>query len=141
MAEEPPLISSTEEFERLLRQPAKGTYVLRLYVSGMTPTATRAIRNIKAICEERLAGRYELEVVDVYQQPQLAKREQIVAAPTLIKKLPLPLRRIIGDMSNKNHVLLGLELLPFVKSPGGNGQTPKHPTADSRQNIGDGRTP
>ena len=85
-------------------------YVLRLYVTGTTPQSVRAITNIKKICEEHLKGRYELEVIDLYQQPQLAQGEQIIAAPTLIKKLPLPLRRIIGDMSKTERVLVGLDL-------------------------------
>jgi len=76
----------------------------------MTPRAGRAIENVRAICDEHLEGRYDLEVIDVYQQPALAKGEQIVAAPTLIKKFPLPLRRIIGDMSNRDRVLDGLDL-------------------------------
>ena len=87
-------------------------YVLRLFITGMTPRAGRAIENVRAICEEHLAGRYELEVIDVYQQPALAKVAQIIAAPTLIKELPLPLRRIIGDMSNRDRVLLGLDIHP-----------------------------
>jgi circadian clock protein KaiB len=77
----------------------------------MTPRSARAINNLRAICDEYLAGRYDLEVIDIYQQPVLAKGEQIVAAPTLVKKLPLPMRRIIGDMSNRDHVLLGLDLV------------------------------
>jgi circadian clock protein KaiB len=89
----------------------KERYVLRLYVTGMTARATRAIQNVRDICNEHLAGRYELEVIDVYQQPVLAKDEQIIAAPTLVKKLPLPLRRIIGDMSHRDRVLLGLDLV------------------------------
>ena len=101
----------TEDFERLLTQPpGPEKYLLRLYVTGMTPRSTQAIARIKAICEERLQGRYELEVVDIYQQPELAKGEQIIATPTLIKKLPAPLRRIVGDLSNKERVLLGLDL-------------------------------
>jgi circadian clock protein KaiB len=79
-------------------------------VTGSTPTSARSIANIKRICEEHLQGRYELEVVDLYQQPDLAQGEQIIAAPTLIKKLPLPLRRIIGDMTNTERVLVGLDL-------------------------------
>ena len=75
----------------------------------------RAINSIKSICEEHLQGRYELEVIDLYQQPQLALGEQIIVSPTLIKKLPLPLRRIIGDMSNEERVLVGLDLLPRSK--------------------------
>ena len=90
--------------------PAAQRYVLRLYVTGMTPRSTRAIENVRSICEEHLKGRYELEVIDIYQQPVLAKGEQIIAAPTLIKQLPSPLRRIIGDMSNKERLLLGLDL-------------------------------
>jgi circadian clock protein KaiB len=103
--------SSTEDFERLLvQQPSSERYLLRLYVTGMTPRSTEAIARTKAICEERLAGRYELEVIDIYQQPILAKGEQIIATPTLIKKLPLPLRRLVGDLSNRQRVLLGLDL-------------------------------
>lgn len=85
-------------------------YVLRLYVAGQTPKSVDAITNIKEICEENLKGRYVLDVIDLYQQPQLAQGEQIIAVPTLIKKLPLPLRRIIGDMSNTELVLVGLDL-------------------------------
>ena len=88
-------------------------YVLRLYVTGMTARSTRAVENVRAICEEHLEGRYELEVIDIYQQPTLAVGEQIIAAPTLIKKLPLPLRRVIGDMSNTDRVLLGLDIRPL----------------------------
>lgn len=85
-------------------------YVLRLYVTGATPQSSRAIVNIRKICEDHLAGRYELEVVDLCQHPALAADEQIIAAPTLIKKLPLPLRRFIGDMSQTERILLGLDL-------------------------------
>ena len=93
-------------------QPAGGEqYILRLYVTGMTSRSSRAVGNLRAICDEYLEGRYELEVIDIYQQPVLTKGEQIVAAPTLIKKLPLPMRRIIGDMSNRERVLLGLDLI------------------------------
>lgn len=94
------------------REGTDTTYVLRLYITGMTPRAREAIKNIKRICEEELKGRYELEIVDVYQQPELAKKEQILAAPTLIRKLPLPLRKLVGDMSDKERVVLGLEILP-----------------------------
>ncbi len=88
----------------------KEVYVLRLYITGTTPKSLSAISNIKKICEEHLQGRYDLEVVDIYQQPSLAAGEQIIAVPTLIKKLPLPLRKLIGDMSNAEHILLGLDL-------------------------------
>ncbi len=99
------------EFEKTLvdGEPA---YSLRLYVTGATPKSQRAIDSIKAICEEHLKGRYELEVIDIYQQPSLAKGDQIVAAPTLIKKLPAPLRKLVGDLSNMERVLLGLDLRP-----------------------------
>jgi len=89
---------------------ANARYVLRLYVTGTTRQSMRAIVNIRTICEEHLQGRYQLEVVDISQQPALAKGEQIIAAPTLIKKLPLPLRRFIGDMSQTERILLGLDL-------------------------------
>lgn len=85
-------------------------YVLRLYVSGMTPHSARAVRNLQAICAEFLEGRYDLDVIDIYQQPVLIAGEQIIAAPTLIKKFPLPMRRIIGDLSNRERVLRGLDL-------------------------------
>jgi circadian clock protein KaiB len=88
------------------------SYVLRLYLTGTTPQSQRALANIKRICEEHLKGRYKLEVVDIYQRPTLAKDEQIIAAPTLIKSLPLPLRRLIGDLSNEDRVLLGLDIRP-----------------------------
>jgi len=85
-------------------------YVLRLYVSGSTPKSALAIQNLKRICEQHLKNRYDLEVIDIYQQPSLARNEQIVAVPTLIKRLPLPQRRLIGDLSNLNKALLGLDL-------------------------------
>jgi circadian clock protein KaiB len=90
---------------------AADRYILRLYVTGLTPRSARAVDNLRAICDEYLEGRYDLEVIDIYQQPVLTKGEQIIAAPTLIKKLPLPMRRIIGDMSNRDRVLLGLDLV------------------------------
>ena len=86
--------------------------MLRLYVAGMTSRSTRAIANIKEICEEHLEGRYDLQVIDLYQQPVLAAGEQIIALPTLIKKVPPPLRRLIGDLSNREQVLVGLDLKP-----------------------------
>jgi circadian clock protein KaiB len=99
--------------ERAGQTPPAVRYVLRLYVTGMTARSARAVRNLRTICDEFLEGRYDLEVVDIYQQPVLTKGEQIIAAPTLIKKLPLPMRRIIGDMSNRERVLLGLDLVPL----------------------------
>lgn len=104
--------SSTREFEKALRKSEKEKYLLKLYVTGLTPASTKAITNIKKICEEHLKGRYELDVIDIYQSPVLAKGEQIIATPTLIRKLPLPLRRFIGDMSNIERIFLGLDLKP-----------------------------
>ena len=102
---------SMEAFEKsLAKAPKDERYVLRLYVAGMTPRSTQAFASIKAICEEHIEGRYELEVIDIYQHPYLAKDEQIIAAPTLVRKLPAPVRRLIGDLSNKDRVLLGLDL-------------------------------
>jgi circadian clock protein KaiB len=89
-------------------------YVLRLYVTGMTPRSTRAISAVRAICEEFLAGRFDLEIIDVYQQPALIRDEQILATPTLVKKGPEPERRMIGDMSNRARVLAGLGLHELV---------------------------
>ncbi len=85
-------------------------YVLRLYITGTTPRSIRAIDNIKSICETHLKGRYRLEVVDIYKNPSLGMGEQIIASPTLIKKLPLPLHRFIGDLSDTERVLVGLDL-------------------------------
>ena len=102
----------TEEFEKALREESNEKYILRLYVTGMTPKSIKAIENIRKICDENLKGRCELEVIDIYQQPDYAKTEQIIAAPTLIKKLPLPLRKFIGDMSNKDRILIGLDIVP-----------------------------
>jgi circadian clock protein KaiB len=104
--------------EQAARTPPVGRYILRLYVTGMTPRSARAVTNLRTICDEYLEGQYDLEVIDIYQQPVLTKGEQIIAAPTLIKKLPLPMRRIIGDMSNRERVLLGLDLFPSLDELG-----------------------
>jgi circadian clock protein KaiB len=101
----------SKEFEKALSPDIEATYLLRLYVTGTTPKSVHAIANIKKICREHLSGRYSLEVIDIYQKPQLAKRDQIVAMPTLIKELPNPLRRIVGDLSNTQKVLVGLDLI------------------------------
>ena len=85
-------------------------YVLRLYISGSTSKSALAVVNIKRICEQHLKNRYDLEVIDIHQQAKLARDEQIVAVPTLIKRLPLPLRRLVGDLSNLEKVLFGLDL-------------------------------
>ena len=83
---------------------------MRLYVTGATPRSTRAITNLRRLCDEHFPGRYELEVVDIYQQPALAAEGQVVAAPTLVKSLPLPLRKFIGDMSDTQNLLAGLQV-------------------------------
>lgn len=105
-----PSQDATADFELALHETDQGDYVLRLYVSGMTPNSLRAIENIRKICAEHLAGRYQLEIIDVYQQPIFAKEGQIVAAPTLVKELPPPLRKFIGDMSQTERILLGLDV-------------------------------
>lgn len=87
-------------------------YVLRLYTSGSTPRSARAIRNLKRICEARLPGRYQLDVIDIYQQPGLARDDQIIATPTLIKEEPAPRRVMVGDFSRDDRVLAGLSLAP-----------------------------
>ena len=87
-------------------------YLLKLYVTGKSPRAEKAIANLRRICEEDLQGRYELQIIDVLENPQLAEDEKILATPTLIKRLPPPLRRVIGDLSDKEKVLLGLDVWP-----------------------------
>ena len=104
-----------EVFEEALKDSKEKKYVLRLYVAGATPRSTQSIINIKKICEEHLKGRYELEVIDIYQQPVLAKGEQIIAAPTLVKNLPPPLRKFIGNMADVERILVGLDLKPKEK--------------------------
>jgi circadian clock protein KaiB len=103
--------SSTEAFE-LATSPAARKVVLRLFVAGSTDRSVRAIRNAKAICEEFLSNQYELDIIDILQQPDVAREEQILAVPTLVKKSPLPLRRFIGDLSNRDVVLVGLDVKP-----------------------------
>ena len=91
---------------------AEPVYVLRLYVAGTSARSARAIRNAKQICEENLAGRYELEVIDVFKQTGRAREDQVIAIPTLIKKLPVPLKRFIGDLSDRDVVVVGLDVKP-----------------------------
>jgi circadian clock protein KaiB len=105
-----PVRDATAEFEEALRKPDEGRYVLRLYVTGLTPRSMAAIEATKRTCEEYLQGRYDLEVIDLSKHPALAEGEQIVAAPTLVKQLPKPLRRLVGDLSDQDRVLLGLDL-------------------------------
>jgi len=102
------------EFEEAVKRAAASDqrYVLRLYVTGSTPRSSKAIQSIRALCETHLSGRYHLEVIDIHQQPVLAKGQQIIAAPTLIKQLPAPLRKMVGDLSDTQRVLMGLDLQP-----------------------------
>ena len=92
-------------------QPDK-TWILRLYVAGQTPKARAAFANLKQICEEHLRGQYRIEVIDLVENPQLAKGDQIFALPTLVRRLPPPMKKIIGDLSNTERVLVGLEICP-----------------------------
>ncbi len=107
----------TKAFEQALAaQPPAEHYLLRLFVTGTTPRSARAIQNIRAICDDKLHGRYDLEVVDIYQHPEQARPDQIVVTPTLVKKLPLPVRKLIGDLSDEARVLVGLDIVP--RAPG-----------------------
>ena len=104
--------SSTVEFEKLLKDVNRAQhYVLRLYITGTTSRSSRAIANVYSLCEEYLPGQYDLEVVDIYQQPQVAADAQIIAAPTLVKQMPKPLVRMVGDLSRRDKVLIGLNLV------------------------------
>ncbi len=104
-------VNKLEEFETALEASKKdGKYLLRLYVAGINPKSKKAIENLRELCEEYLKDQYELEIIDIYQQPIFAKEGKIVAAPTLIKELPLPIRRFVGDLSDKEKLLIGLDL-------------------------------
>jgi circadian clock protein KaiB len=104
------LRSTTEILEEALNRKSlrRAEYILRLYVTGSTPRSLKAIYNLKRFCEEHLPDDYELEVIDIYEDPDAARAEQIIAAPTLIKRLPAPLRRFVGDLSNPQKLLIGL---------------------------------
>jgi circadian clock protein KaiB len=101
----------TEEYEHALEQKKSGRYVLRLYIAGNNIRSRLAVENVKKICEEYLEGKYELEVIDIYQDKTKNPVDIVLAAPTLIRKLPLPLRKVIGDMTKKDKVLIGLDLV------------------------------
>lgn len=105
--------ASTDDFEKVLSDKPAGKYLLKLYVAGNSERSIKAIERIHEICETHLKGRYQLEVIDIYQQPELARGEQIIAAPTLIKQLPPPLRRMVGDLSRVDRVLVGLDINPI----------------------------
>jgi circadian clock protein KaiB len=106
--------TTTELFEQLVSDSEKQHYVLRLYIAGSTFQSLKALQNIKKICEEHLHGRYEIEVIDVYQQTDEIIDQNIIAVPTLIKELPLPLQRIIGNLSDTEKVLVGLNIIPKI---------------------------
>ncbi len=89
-------------------------YLLKLYITGASPNSVKAVNNIKNICEQFLKNRYELEIIDIYQQPMLASKEQIIALPLLVKTFPLPVKRLIGNMSDKSQVLKGLDLVELI---------------------------
>lgn len=99
------------------RAPAPETWELRLYVAGKTPKSIEAFGNLKRLCEEHLKGRYQIEVIDLLENPTLARGDQILAIPTLVRKLPPPVKKIIGDFSNTERVLVGLNLRPLTKPP------------------------
>ena len=99
-----------DEFEAIEATKKDGKYVLRLFVAGINPKSKNAIENLREVLEENLKDQYELEIIDIYQQPIFAKEGHIIAAPTLIKELPLPIRRFVGDLSDKHKLLLGLDL-------------------------------
>jgi circadian clock protein KaiB len=92
------------------RKQPRSRYLLRLYITGQTPRSLQSVENLRALCDKYLPGQFDLEVVDIYQQPAMAAAGQIIAAPTLIKSMPLPLRRLVGDFSDQERVILGLDL-------------------------------
>src|SRR5262245_26289387 len=104
------IASAAENFEKGERRTSRAEYILRLYVTGSSPRSLRAIHNLKKLCEEYLSGDYDLEVIDIREHPALAREEQIIAAPTLVKNLPIPLRKFVGDLSNIEKLLVGLDV-------------------------------
>ena len=112
--ENEPTNNSSEALDQAITELDDRYYCLRLYIAGTTVNSINALENIKRICEEHLQGRYELEVIDVYQQSGFSKQENIIAVPTLIKRLPPPLQRIIGNMSKTEKVLVGLDIVPKI---------------------------
>ena len=101
---------ATEGFEEAFRRRGEQHFVLKLYIVGATPASQRAIANLTALCEQYLPGRHTLEIIDIYQQPELASTAQIIAAPTLVRLLPEPVARVVGDLSNRDKVLVGLDI-------------------------------
>ena len=107
-----PLHDATGIFEEALKRKAlrRAKYILRLYITGSGSRSMRAVHNLKKICDEHLPNEYDLEVIDIYEDPEAAREEQIIAAPTLVKKLPQPIRRFVGDLSNTQKILVGLDI-------------------------------
>lgn len=110
MEEKKPEKNITEEFLEAIKQKKNRKFILRLFITGITPRSIDAVEEVRKLCEEHLKGHYELEVIDLYTQPQAASTNQIIAAPTLIKLLPLPVRKIVGDMTEKEKLLAGLDI-------------------------------
>jgi circadian clock protein KaiB len=107
----PAKVDGTARFEKLLKKAgSNGRYILRLYITGTTQRSTQAIENLRSLCDDYLPGRYDLEVIDIYQQPKVAREQNIIAAPTLVKQFPNPPKRLIGDLSDRDKVLVGLDL-------------------------------
>jgi circadian clock protein KaiB len=102
--------AASQGFDGYVDASASAHYVLRLYVTGMTPRSTQALAAIRSLCDRHLAGRYDLEVIDIYQHPERAVDDQIIAAPTLVEELPAPLRRLVGDLSDTDRVMIALDL-------------------------------
>jgi circadian clock protein KaiB len=108
---DPPPLDATAAFEQALDRMATEPFVLRLYIAGNSPRSQTAVENVRKICDEYLGGRCELEIIDIYQDPDATTGDLVIAAPTLIRSLPLPVRRVIGDMTEKEKVLVGLDLI------------------------------
>ncbi|MBZ0156224.1 MAG: circadian clock KaiB family protein [Alphaproteobacteria bacterium] len=111
--------NTLKEFEEAIDKEKHKQYILQLYITGATRKSSRAIENLREFCEEHLKGRYRLEVIDIYQHPELAESEQVIVAPTLIKKLPLPLRKFIGDLSETEKILKGFNIKVVEKGTDG----------------------
>lgn len=118
--------------EAAAAQTGQEQYVLRLVIAGTTHRSNQAVANLKAICDQYLPGRYELEIIDIYQQPELAAGLQVIAAPTLVKKRPLPLRKLVGNLSEVDRILLALGLLPTEKKDSSEDPEPPTPAASVR---------
>jgi len=106
------LRDATEAFEEAIKRQAlkRAKYILRLYVTGSTGKSLRAVHNLRKLCDEHLPNDYDLEVIDIYKDPEAAREAQIIAAPTLVKKLPEPIRKFVGDLSNTQKILVGLDI-------------------------------